>query len=129
MVLSDVPGDEAVIRDLSLGDTGADVEVLQRILVKRGYQLLESQVDGTFGRATEAFVVHFQWLHGLNVDGVVGPRTRAALGLHAKPPEREGEQPVLSEIEGLELGMGVPLTDHADVLGGQPYVDEVSDST
>jgi peptidoglycan hydrolase-like protein with peptidoglycan-binding domain len=108
--------DEPVIRDLSRGDHGLDVEVLQRLLVKRGYALLEAQVDGVFGRSTEACVVHFQWRHGLNMDGVAGPRTRVALGLTARPPEHEGEEPALSEIEGLELGLGPPLTDHADMV-------------
>lgn len=122
-MLSDAP-DEAVIRDLACGDAGADVEVLQRMLVKRGYKLLEPQIDGIFGRGTEACVAHFQWLHGLNVDGVVGPRTRTALGLYAKPPSAEGEEPMLSEIEGLELGLGPPLTGHADVVGGEPYTGE-----
>jgi peptidoglycan hydrolase-like protein with peptidoglycan-binding domain len=37
-------------------------------------------IDGIFGRASEACVIHFQWRHGLNVNGVVGQRTRAALG-------------------------------------------------
>jgi hypothetical protein len=112
----DVDTDEPVIRDLSRGDTGQDVEVLQGILVKRGYELLEPAVDGVFGRGTEAFVVHFQWRHGLNADGVVGPRTRAALGLYARPPSVEGEEPTLSEIENLELGLGEPLEEHADIV-------------
>jgi hypothetical protein len=50
------------------------------------------------------------------MDGVVGPRTRTALGLTARPPKNEGEEPTLSEIEGLELGLGEPLTDHADIV-------------
>ena len=83
--------DEAVIRDLARDDTGEDVKVLQGILVKRGYTMLESQLDGIFGRATEASVVHFQWQHGLNTDGVVGPRTRTALGLYARAGSGEGE--------------------------------------
>jgi peptidoglycan hydrolase-like protein with peptidoglycan-binding domain len=109
-------GDDEVIRDVSRDDTGQDVEALQRILVKRGYTQLASQVDGVFGRETEASVVHFQWSHGLHVDGVVGPRTRTALGLYARPPSGDGEQPTLNEIAGLELGLGEPLTDHADIV-------------
>ena len=110
--------DEPVIRDLSRGDHGLDVEVLQRLLVKRGYA--ELQVDGVFGRSTEACVVHFQWRHGLNVDGVVGPRTRTALGLTARPPDKEGGEPVLSEVDNLELGLGPPLEDHAEIKPEYP---------
>ena len=115
-------GDESVIRDLSLDDRGEDVKVVQEILGKRGYRSLD--VDGIFGRETEAFVIHFQWLHGLSVNGVVGPRTRAALGLYARPPSGDGEEAVLREIEGLELGLGEPLTEHAHVEVGDPEEDE-----
>lgn len=97
-----------VVRDLGLGDHGDDVRALQGVLVKRGYTLLEHNVSGVFGRHTEAFVVHFQWRHGLSVDGVVGPATRAALGLTASPRG-------LEEIDGLELGLGEPLDGHPDV--------------
>jgi hypothetical protein len=68
-------------RDLGRGDRGEDVKALQSLLVKRGYRLLRPQVNGAFGRETEACVVHFQWKHGLHVDGVVGEGTRHALGL------------------------------------------------
>jgi peptidoglycan hydrolase-like protein with peptidoglycan-binding domain len=106
--------DGPVIRDASRGDHGQDVEVLQRLLVKRGYADLT--VDGVFGRSTEACVVHFQWRHELNMDGVVGPRTRAALGLVAKPPAEEGGEPIVSEMDNLELGLGPPLEDHAEIV-------------
>jgi hypothetical protein len=123
VAVADTGGEEVVVRDLGRGDRGQDVEALQRILIKRGYT---ADVDGIFGRMTEAFVVHFQWGHGLNHDGVVGPRTRAALGLYARPSSREGEEPSLAEIEGLELGLGEPLTDHADVAVDEPPYDESS---
>jgi hypothetical protein len=70
-------------RDLGRGDRGEDVKALQSLLVKRGYLLLRPQINGVFGRETEACVVHFQWKHGLHVDGVVGEGTRNALGLEA----------------------------------------------
>jgi N-acetyl-anhydromuramyl-L-alanine amidase AmpD len=97
------------IRDLRRGDTGEDVKVLQQVLVKRGYKVLEPHINGIFGPTTESFVVHFQWKHGLNVDGVVGASTRIALGVQ---PAVRG----LRELERLDLGLGEPLTEHAHVL-------------
>lgn len=44
-------------------------------------QLLGVPVDGVFGPTTERAVKRFQRRHGLTPDGVVGERTRAALGL------------------------------------------------
>ena len=96
-------------RDLGRGDTGADVKALQRILVKRGYGLLKPRVDGVFGRSTEAFVVHFQWRHGLHIDGVVDQSTRAALGLEL-PKGGKG---------GPELGLGKPLEQHVEMPVGK----------
>ena len=41
--------------------------------------------DGTFGSVTVAALQAFQSAHGLTADGIVGPDTRAALGLPAGP--------------------------------------------
>lgn len=54
------------------GDRGSDVAELQ---TKLGLP-----ADGRFGAATEAAVEEFQDTHGLTPDGVVGPKTWAALG-------------------------------------------------
>ncbi|MDQ3729662.1 MAG: peptidoglycan-binding domain-containing protein [Actinomycetota bacterium] len=116
LILGDAgPAGGGAIRDLARGDHGEDVKVLQGILVKRGYKVLEPHINGMFGPTTEAFVVHFQWRHGLNVDGVVGASTRAALGLDARPASDEINESILNEREGLELGLGEPLADHIDV--------------
>jgi cell wall-associated NlpC family hydrolase len=41
--------------------------------------------DGVYGPVTRASVREFQRVHGLEVDGVVGPQTLGALGLSAAP--------------------------------------------
>jgi hypothetical protein len=57
--------------------SGPDVIRLQRRLGELGYE--PGQADGLYGDATAAAVRAFQADHGLEVDGVVGPRTRRAL--------------------------------------------------
>lgn len=56
--------------------TGADVVKLQRTLRRKGYRL---RIDGSFGPETDVAVTRFQRKHGLEADGMVGPRTWAAL--------------------------------------------------
>lgn len=63
---------------LSIGDRGQQVKRLQEALNAQGEDLV---TDGVFGASTHAALVAFQARRGLNPDGVVGPRTRAALGL------------------------------------------------
>ncbi len=57
---------------------GGDVAAVQRALVQAGFVV---DVDGIYGNLTEAGVRRFQQQKGLRVDGIVGPATRAALGL------------------------------------------------
>lgn len=57
---------------------GADVRTLQDALVREGYPIT---TDSVFGPTTETAVKLFQSAHGLKADGLVGPATRAALGI------------------------------------------------
>lgn len=61
---------------LSRGSSGAQVRTLQSLLNAHGSDL---DVDGDFGNATHRAVVAFQSSHRLAADGIVGPRTAAAL--------------------------------------------------
>lgn len=58
------------------GSRGRTVEYLQQLLRKHGFVLA---VDGIFGPATEKAVIEFQKKKGLVADGIVGPKTWAAL--------------------------------------------------
>lgn len=64
-------------RTLRVGAKGPDVRTLQELLVKRGFEL--GTVDGHFGGRTLEAVKAFQGAAGLSVDGVVGPKSWAAL--------------------------------------------------
>lgn len=75
-------GDGGVVGDngfLDMGDRGPEVAELQErlnLLIS-----LDLDVDGIFGPATRAAVMEFQRRNALAVDGVVGRRTKDALGL------------------------------------------------
>ncbi|WP_163551396.1 peptidoglycan-binding protein [Candidatus Frankia alpina] len=55
-----------------------DVRQIQQKLADLGYPI---SVDGQFGYQTNHMVKDCQLKHGLLVDGVVGPQTRASLGI------------------------------------------------
>lgn len=69
--------DVATMTTVYKGSTGKAVKVLQSVLDEMyGCDL---EVDGVFGAATEECAVLFQQKHGLDADGVVGPKTWAGL--------------------------------------------------
>ncbi len=73
---SNANGNTTTRATLRNGSTGADVKVLQQLLVQHGYQI---GIDGIFGSGTEAAVKRFQAANGIGADGIVGPKTWAAL--------------------------------------------------
>lgn len=79
----------ATRRTLYWGTRGSDVRQVQSRLRAWGYY--RGPVDGRFGALTSRAVRYFQWKNGLRVDGLVGPRTWAALGLptRARPAARQ----------------------------------------
>lgn len=64
---------------LQQGSRGSDVTTLQRKLKNWGYY--SGSVDGIFGSQTREAVRYFQRKNGLVVDGIVGKKTLAALGM------------------------------------------------
>ncbi len=61
------------------GSTGQTVKTIQQKLKNWGYY--NGSVDGIFGKQTKEAVKYFQRKNGLVVDGIVGKKTLAALGI------------------------------------------------
>ncbi len=59
------------------GSQGFAVRELQNLLNGKGFPV--GAVDGVFGAKTKKAVMAFQRAQGLDPDGVVGPKTWAAL--------------------------------------------------
>lgn len=68
---------------LRKGDKGENVKTLQSKLKTLGF--LQGTVDGIFGPKTEEAVKKFQKNNNLVVDGIVGAKTTAALGIQFNP--------------------------------------------
>ncbi|MEH0844224.1 peptidoglycan-binding protein [Micromonospora sp. CPCC 205711] len=89
---------DRVLRD---GSRGGDVRELQTLANALDARL---SVDGAFGAATAAWVRTFQTARRLTADGVVGPRTVAALRAAGRPtPAGPGPQPVPAHAPGSRL--------------------------
>lgn len=73
---------------VSYGARGDDVRKIQQALKNWGYY--KGSVDGVFGSGTLSAVKEFQRKNGLTVDGIVGPKTAAALGIALSGGETGG---------------------------------------
>jgi hypothetical protein len=66
---------------LSVGSQGSQVVTVQRELNRQLFPNPHLEEDGKFGQLTKTAVTAFQRQAGILVDGIVGPQTRAALGI------------------------------------------------
>lgn len=104
---------------LRRGSTGQLVRELQTRLKRWGYYT--GAVDGVFGAGTEKAVRLFQKKNGLTVDGIVGAKTAAALGMNI------GSSPAGSSGAGASSGSLSLLARlvHGEARG-EPYKGKVA---
>lgn len=81
---------------LRRGSTGDEVTAVQKRLKQWGYY--SGAVDGIYGYATERAVRWFQEKNGLTVDGVVGEKTAAAMGLNLKSTVSASTKPASGDV-------------------------------
>ena len=101
-----------------------EIKLIQNALAQKGFE--PGVIDGVWGRPTEAAVRAFQQKNGLQIDGVVGPVTRAALlgaGIAAPEPLRDPALAWFIEAQRLlgvkenKAGDNPVILDWADDLG------------
>lgn len=106
------------IPTLRKGNNCDEVVELQALLnAKYGYDL---EIDGAFGAKTEAAVKDFQRKHGLTADGIVGPKTWAALGVDCRqvenPPVDNGNNDITPpEPSEPPATISIPLADWQEI--------------
>lgn len=103
-------------RLLSSGMSGTDIVALQGLLALLGFD--PGPADGVFGPATAGAVGAFQAAHDLEVDGVVGAGTRAALAgalQEASPAPDAGEAPADGDLGTRVLRFGMRGNDVAEL--------------
>jgi len=104
---------ETVLRK---GNEGQNVRILQAKLEQLEYMLVQFGIDGIFGSETEGQVKAFQTASQIEVDGIVGPDTWAALVAAltalaaAQPPTAPDptSAPPGTPTQGSPLGLPVP---------------------
>ena len=101
---------------LTMGSRGERVAIIQQRLKEWGYYT--GQVDGVFGRGTYNAVVRFQRQNGLTVDGQIGKKTAAAMGVPltgtiSAALYRESELQLLARLVSGEAR-------------GEPYIGQVA---
>ena len=74
---------------LKQGSRGEDVKTVQQKLKRWGYY--SGNVDGIYGSATKKAVEYFQRKNGLTVDGIVGQKTYAAVGMMEQAGQLGGQ--------------------------------------
>jgi len=103
---------------LKRGSSGPAVTAVQQRLQAAGFS--PGAIDGKFGPGTESAVKMFQRARGLVVDGIVGPKTAAALGVPL-PASSGGGALVPVSASDVAVGVdggGVPWGLVAAGLGG-----------
>lgn len=116
VVLVSLPAGEevAMAESVKQGSTGATVKTIQTKLKNWGYYT--GAVDGIYGQKTTEAVKYFQRKNGLTADGIVGPKTAAAMGITLSSTSTAGGSGDMNLLARLVYGEA----------RGEPYLGQVA---
>lgn len=89
-----------VASELSTG--GNNVSSVQQQLAQKGFD--PGPIDGVSGPRTKAAIREFQKASGLKVDGIVGPKTQAALSSGARPTTQNPNRAAVAQPKVTQAG-------------------------
>ena len=138
MAIRWIPEDEAEqpddgFNELSYGDTGEDVRIMQMNLIALGYDCGSYGADGDFGPATQAALIAFQENVRLNPTGVYDEETHKRILAvldsvgDTDEPEAELHVPILNAVTinggswNVRTGPGTEFASAGIVRGGEQY--------
>jgi hypothetical protein len=107
---------------LKIGDSGPEVEKMQKALAKLGWPL---KGTGYFGNATYIALKEFQSRKGLKADGVYGPETHRAFMSTVGPADTPAGEVVREEIGRplwLQAGLRLLGTKEKPGAGDNPVI-------
>lgn len=120
---------------LEQGEQGPEVKQLQRTLNRLGHCDAEGRAlkaDGDFGSRTTEALQSFQREHNLEVDGIAGPRTLAALGqadqqllTHPRHAKHALYRDVLEKVHGAESTRNITAGPHSERLAAALTVEVI----
>lgn len=113
---------QAAPKSIRRGDRGETVRVIQQKLKRWGY--LNGAVDGIFGSDTENAVKYFQRKNGLQVDGIVGTKTAAYIGIQLPNSTSSNSGSSSGSVSNADLNLLARV-----VYGearGEPYTGQVA---
>ena len=113
---------QAAPKSIRRGDRGETVRVIQQKLQRWGY--LNGAVDGIFGSDTENAVKYFQRKNGLQVDGIVGTKTAAYIGIQLPNSTSSNSGSSSGSVSNADLNLLARV-----VYGearGEPYTGQVA---
>lgn len=102
-------------------DIGTAITQLQRQLIDAGFKLT---ADGWFGDATESAVKDMQLRAGLVVDGIVGPKTVAALINWERDPRHLSEADLIKAADRLGVQLAAIKAVNEVESRGRGFLDD-----
>lgn len=119
------PGAEQAVRVLRQGSSGSAVRDLQESLRGLGHKV---RVDGVFGTETDAAVRKLQGAEDLRQDGIVGPKTAAAIEDRLRSQNPVGAAPPAQETRKSWLGSRTIAGTATAATGALAAVSEAVDA-